>query len=86
MQQQVIESLDNNLGELENVLGQLPLLGIIQADAVASRELPELLFGYACATSDRPDARVGVQHVDGRVALVFEHLVEGEYVVVAAVV
>ena len=86
MQQQIVKSLDHNFGKLQNKLCQFPFLGIVETNLIRLHKVFQLLRSYASIATDWPDACVGIEHVDGRVALVLQHLVKAEHVVIGAVV
>ena len=86
VEQEVVVDLDHDLGKLEYELGQLPLALVVHAECARGGVSAQLLAGDAGIARYGAYARVRVQHVHGRVALVLEHLVEREYVLAGAIV
>ena len=84
MQKEIIGYFDDDFREPQKQLGELQFLLVLEADLGLVGEY--LVGAEVGVASDGTDPGVGVQHVHGGVALVLQHFVKAEDVLVISVV
>lgn len=71
---QVVREANDGFGEAQQQFGELHFLFVTQRDSLLVGLLLDLLVRHIGRSADAADARVRVQQVNGRVALVVQHL------------